>query len=497
LLLEIGEQPRLVRLSPAGRVAAARLVNDLRASIDLAQERPAGEVLYDHLRRSGRLKALVAADSAEAVAEARNTALLFDLVRSRSRLLTEDRVAFLVPYLADALDAGDDPAGDGTEDEVEAVSVLTVHRAKGLEFGTVFVAGLSEGRFPSRGRREALPLPDELRRDRRLVPDEAPHAEERRLCYVALTRARDELILTWSAETGTGRRRRPSPFVAEALGAEPAIPARRDAGLPPQPGLAPVAAPVPARNPRSRREPLELSFSQLDDYLTCPRRYELRHVRGVPVPAHHALGYGTALHAAAAALNQRRAKGDAMPLEDVLEVYRTHWSNEGFLSREHEEARYAAGEAALRRLHASESASPDVASAVEERFSFNVNGVRIRGRFDRVDGSGAQAVITDYKSGDVRDPEQARERARDSLQLQIYALAHEARSGSLPAATQLHFLDSGVIGRAAVEPRRLERARTSIGRAADGIRNEAFAATPDAVACAMCPFRRICPDSAA
>ena len=134
---------------------------------------------------------------------------------------------------------------------------------------------------------------------------------------------------------------------------------------------------------------------------------------------------------------------------------------------------------------------------MEARFAFDIDGVRVRGRFDRVDGAGSEAVITDYKSGDVRDPDRARERARDSLQLQIYALAHEAESGSMPAATQLHFLDSGVVGRVEVDERRLTKARAAIASVASGVRSERFDATPDAVACALCPFRRICADSAA
>jgi len=55
----------------------------------------------------------------------------------------------------------------------------------------------------------------------------------------------------------------------------------------------------------------------------------------------------------------------------------------------------------------------------------------------------AQVVITDYKSSDVRDPARAKERARDSLQLQIYALAYQAESGRPPDAVQLWFLESG------------------------------------------------------
>ncbi|MFN8620462.1 MAG: 3'-5' exonuclease [Chloroflexota bacterium] len=96
------------------------------------------------------------------------------------------------------------------------MSVLTVHRAKGLEFPVVYLSGLAEGRFPARARRERLALPDALRRQ--AVVEEAPYAEERRLCYVGMTRARDELVLSYAVEGGTsGRRRRPSPFIAEAL----------------------------------------------------------------------------------------------------------------------------------------------------------------------------------------------------------------------------------------------------------------------------------------
>jgi hypothetical protein len=58
-----------------------------------------------------------------------------------------------------------------------------------------------------------------------------------------------------------------------------------------------------------------------------------------------------------------------------------------------------------------------------------------------------RVTITDYKSSDVRDPVRARQRARDSLQLQIYAMGWEAQTGRLPDAVQLHFLESGLVGR--------------------------------------------------
>jgi RecB family exonuclease len=107
-----------------------------------------------------------------------------------------------------------------------------------------------------------------------------------------------------------------------------------------------------------------------------------------------------------------------------------------------------------------------------------------------------RVTITDYKSSDVRDPAVARQRARDSLQLAIYALAYQAQTGRLPDAVQLWFLDSGVVGRAELDPKRLAKARAKIAQASEGIRARDFTARPDPLACGYCPFRDICPSSA-
>jgi DNA helicase-2/ATP-dependent DNA helicase PcrA len=168
-----------------------------------------------------------------------------------------------------------------------------------------------------------------------------------------------------------------------------------------------------------------------------------------------------------------------------------------------------------------------VPAYVEREFSFGLDGDRIRGRMDRVDierlpagaadahdGAGEaqladsiapalpglhpeRVTITDYKSSDVRDPARARERARESLQLQIYAMAYQAETGRLPDALQLWFLESGLAGRVEVDEKRLEKARESIRRAATGIRARRFEATPDYMACGYCAFRDICPASVA
>jgi len=521
-------------ISAAGRTVVSRLVGDLRRLRALAHARPAGEVLYAFLRDSGWLAALASAGTAAAEDALANLARFFDIVRARSALLVDDRAVFLVPHLGTLIEAGDDPATADPDPDLDAVSVMTIHKAKGLEFPVVVLPGLVAGRFPSAARRESLVMPDALIGG--AVLDRDPQVpEERRLFYVGMTRARDELILTHAADYGGARVRRISPFVLEALDL-PVAEAGAEAGS----GIAdarrrlatmtPAEVPVRERDHRPIEGPPQLSHSAIDAYLSCPRRFQYSHVLRVPTAPHHSIVYGAALHQAVQEFHRAEARGRTLSDDELAGAFERLWVNEGFVSREHEGARFAAGLAALRRFRAAQLAPGAVVPAwVEREFAFSLGGDRIRGRFDRVDIVGSpgpapdpaaalaaasadradvvepmlelfgreQVTITDYKSSDVRDPAKARERARDSLQLQIYAMAYEAMTGRLPDAVQLHFLDSGLIGRAAVDPGRLGRARERIAGAAAGIRARDYTPRPGPMACTYCPYRDICPASAA
>jgi DNA helicase-2/ATP-dependent DNA helicase PcrA len=534
---ELTRQPGLLRLTPGTRTILERLVGDIRRYTEMAHERPAGEVLYQFLRGSGLLSTLASTESVAAEEALQNISRFFDIVRSQSDLLPDDRVVFVAGHLQTLIDAGDDPATAEVDPDADAVAVLTVHKAKGLEFPVVFMIGLVDGRFPARTRRDPLGLPTELVNE--VLPEGDAHLqEERRLFYVGMTRARDELFLSHAADYGGRRARRVSQFVLEALDLPAASstagltsadgaqsPLERLASFEPK-----TAAAEPGRG--AVEGPLTLSFYQVDDYLTCPLKYKYVHVLRVPIAPHHSIVYGSALHQAVQEFHRRQAKGYLMSEEELDAAFERAWSNEGFLTREHEEARLAAGRAALRRFREGQLLPTAVVPAyVEREFSFLLDGDRIRGRMDRVDierlpqgedgqarpaGDGAgerqhadvaspalpglypeRVTITDYKSSDVRDPAKAKERARDSLQLQIYAMAFQAESGRLPDALQLWFLESGLVGRVEVEEKRLEKARASIRQAAAGIRALNFDATPEYIACGYCAFRDICPSSAA
>ena len=530
---ELDHQPGLLRLRTETRTSLARLVADLGRFSELANRRSAGELLYEFLRSSGSLRAMAEAGTPAAEEALGNVARFFEIIRSQSSLLADDRAVFLAPHLQTLIEAGDDPATADLDPDADAVAVVTVHKAKGLEWPVVYMVGLVDGRFPARGRREQLGVPDALLRGTFPAGD-AQVQEERRLFYVGMTRARDELVLSHALDYGGKRTRRVSPFVLEALdlpagAAPPTTPANaleRLGGFDAPPAAAPTA-PTPAPT-----EPLVLSFYQVDAYLTCPLRYKYAHVLRVPTAPHHAIVYGSALHLAVQEFHKRHARGVLMSEPELIAVFEQAWATEGFVSREHEEARLESGREALRRFRRAQM-EPDavIPAYVEREFAFLLDGDRIRGRMDRVDlvpvtgpagdreadRSGTavavadaadvvepslpllheRVVITDYKSSDVRDPAKARERARESLQLTIYAMAWQAETGRLPDAVALHFLDSGLVGTAEVDAARVERGIADIREAAAGIRAGRFEARPSYVTCSWCAYRAICPSSAA
>jgi len=320
--------------------------------------------------------------------------------------------------------------------------------------------------------------------------------EERRLFYVAMTRARRSLHMTWARDSGTRRFKRISPFVLEALDI-PKMPEdvlkasvleeiRRYALA-----TGRTATPAPVR-PAGM---LRLSFVRVEDYLVCPLKYKFRHDLRVPVLPHHAIVFGRVLHETIHAYLKRRMTGRAVDVETVIGEYRKKWVNEGFLSREHEELRKAAGEKALRLFYEREEESGRRPAFLERPFRWQERGLRFAGRFDRIDFEAAGAVIIDFKTTDASSQKEADRAAAESLQMDVYALSFLKTEGMLPYETRLHFLESGFVGRAAKGEKELSRAGEKIRVAAEGIRAGDFKARPDWHSCSICEFKTICPSS--
>jgi DNA helicase-2/ATP-dependent DNA helicase PcrA len=498
VLRGLPENEDLASVSGKTRDAAARLLADLERATGEVPRRRTGEVLYGFLQWSGLLGRLAKESSAEAEAKVRNIARFFEVVKAYGDVAEHDRVPAFVAHLDLLRDAGDDPAVAEADLDEDAVHVLTVHKAKGLEFPHVFLVGCAESKFPLQRRGDPVGLPEELVKEEMAGGGNGHLLEERRLFYVAMTRARDELVLTSASDYGTSRARKVSRFVVEALDLPSPKPlSRKTSPLEALARNAPAPEPPPPGEvPIPEDELLRLSYGQIDDYETCPLKYRYVHVLRVPLLTHHAVVYGHAVHEAVRRHFEARLAGRAFSADDLVAAFRAAWVSEGFLSREHEEERVRAGEEMLRRFHAEEAKAPWSPTAVEEEFAFVLESNRVQGRYDLVIEREGEVAIVDFKTGDVRDEKAAQKRAKESLQLDIYALAHLKTKGRLPERVELRFLESGLV--AGRRPAAEEAVATEerIRAAASAIRRREFPAKPTFMACGQCPFRDICPHTA-
>lgn len=440
----------------------------------------------------------------------------------------------------------------------DAVRLLTAHRSKGLEWRLVVVAHVQEGAWPDLRRRDSLLGADRIGRDALLPPltRGAMLAEERRLFYVAATRARQRLVVTavqspddegeqpsrFVSELGRplehriGRPRRPlsmDGLVAELRRtlADPDQPeplrraaARRlrllaDTDLAGRP-LAPSADPAtwwglrsPTRSERPVRPeevPLTISASALDGLLTCPAQWFLQREAGGEVVSSASQGFGKVVHAIAERVASGELDtGDPMPalMAMVDEVwgrmeFRTPWSS----ARERE-----AVEAALLRFllwHRRPGARTVVAT--EPRLHAEVTlpdgqVVRLHGYADRLElDEDGRVVVVDLKTGKYAPtgPEVERHSQLGLYQLAVdHGAADElvgrpATSGGAELV-QLRLGDEQPKVQhqppaTGEGPRLVEE---QLAAAAAALRAEEFAARPGSH-CERCTFWAVCPAKA-
>ena len=478
--------------------AATKLVADLEQYAARSAEVTTAELLFDFLERSKLLDRYRDPDSALAEEQGRNVAKFLRLVQSAGRALATDRAAFVVPHLELLREAGDDPAAADFEQSEAAVNVLSIHKAKGLEFGIVYLVVATEERLPGSLRLPDLRLPEGLARTP--VADRDRHiAEERRLAYVAMTRAKDAFFFTSATDYGGTRGHRPSRFIGEALGRRPRAKAVRLAAYD---ELQRFAAPPPeVDSPLPRLgddNVLTISYTEIDDYRRCPLRYRFAHVLRIPVLPTPPMVYGNALHRAVADFLTRKRNGEDPALDQLEATFRSSWVGGGFISPDHESERFEAGLTALRRFYADEQGQP-APDLVEQRFSFMLGNDRVVGQWDRIDRAPEGAIVTDYKSSLIDGAEDtAQRRAANNLQLPVYALAYQKTFNELPARTALHFLETGQRGEVRPTPEALSAVGALLTSVAAKIRARQFPAEPErpeARTCSQCPYNAICTES--
>jgi DNA helicase-2/ATP-dependent DNA helicase PcrA len=392
---------------------------------------------------------------------------------------------------------------------------MTVHAAKGLEFDHVFVIHLVHGGFPAREKPHVLEFPAELMKEQ--LPSGDFHIqEERRLFYVALTRARDRLTLT----TVSHKRSKPSPFLDDILMA-PAVQRADLQQLAPEhvPGDPAAVSEAAAGTQDSElfaeeraqsrvgsriaqwaetyrpalSEPLPLSASAIGTFDSCPQKYLFSQMWGIRTGAHAPLSFGNVMHTTIGAFVGQLRKGRRLPFEEVAAIYDREWSKAGYEDDYQEQEYKKDGLEQLRAFHASTLEAPPEVFAQERRFELPLaNRIVLTGRMDQVNragGPGEKLVeIVDYKTG--RPKTEAH--AKNDLQLSVYALAAREVYDEKVARLVFYNMQNNETIFATRDAKQLGRAEEDIQEVAAEIRAGHFPAKVG-YACKACEFRLICP----
>jgi DNA helicase-2/ATP-dependent DNA helicase PcrA len=409
----------------------------------------------------------------------------------------------LIEYLGYFREAGGVIPMTSGEDQ-DAVRLMTVHTAKGLEFDHVFILRATKGSFPASYRETLMEFPLELR-----DPDSASAVddktlydqEERRLFYVAMTRARDSLHLY--GKQGIGKDKTPPGLMRELMQDPCAQPwLRSRPALPSQPELIEIAAaadPAYAQGSRTSEwldlpaiEGLSarLSASAVDTYERCPLQFKLEREWKLSRDVPAAMQYGASMHRVLRtyydAVRQGRPKTDA----ELLELFRTDLDAAGIQDHYQRDLYEQQGLAQLRDFLAAVRLVPmPEVLHTEEWFEVQIAGTKVAGRIDRIDrAADGSVMIVDYKTGKARSQDDADE----SLQLSIYALAAHEKWGYHVGALAFHNLEENAPVVTSRSDFQLAQARERVEAAARGIAGGNFEPKVD-YHCNFCAFRGLCP----
>ncbi len=374
----------------------------------------------------------------------------------------------------------------------DAVQLMSVHAAKGLEFSHVWLLRVTSSSFPTNYKETLFEFPPALRSSIAAGESKDVHdQEERRLFYVAITRTRDRLSI--GSRAGRGRDRTPAGFLRPLLSNRSlqAVLAVRDgvesasAKLPLEPS--PVGSWMLLPAAFSTQE-MALSANAVQSYSTCPMKFKLERDWKIPGEAAAALQYGFAVHTVLRSYYDPAAHAPEQSVEDVIAAFNREFAK-GVIDDPVQRKMYEdQGAAQLRALVESCPRGSVNVLASEHKFSFKIGEQEIRGRIDRMDQLEDQTVrVIDYKTGAPKD----RKFADESLQLSIYAMAAR-QMGYVPRDLVLLNVQDNSHALTSRTPRQLDAARLKIEDAAQGIKRGEFDAKPGQH-CRWCEYQQLCP----
>ena len=381
----------------------------------------------------------------------------------------------------------DDAYSEGSEDVdymvPDAVQVMTIHQAKGREWPAVFLPALLRNRFPSTTRkskmwnlipRESIENPDRY---------DGSTDDERRLFYVAMTRSKKFLAMTWAPIGTKGRYARKSEFWDDVLPSKFVGRRRPDYSNRKRMTV----------KPRTAISNVEFSFTDLKYWYECGYQFKLRVLYGFNNPIARPMGYGKSLHDALAEVHQRSMRNEPVSVDDVPELVERHLRTPFAFGK----LRATLEQAAHRDITNYIIDNADKFQHIEfseQNVEIHLDGgVSVKGRIDLVRRTDTnETTIVDLKSNERSQQENVTE-----VQLHTYALGYKELTGkdadfvetyelaernSIPRAVDAEFIDE--VGEKTLE-------------AAAALREMRFDPSPAPIKCVQCDFSSLCSASLA
>ncbi len=366
----------------------------------------------------------------------------------------------------------------------------------------MFVIRANSGSFPNTYKEHLVEFPKELLNAEALPEDESCELhlqEERRLFYVAMTRARDSLAL--HAKPGRGKNdSTPAGFLRELLKENNAKVwlSRRDAA-PLRIEVAAAAAPVAISHVGSwlqmdpaRKLESQLSATAIERYQTCPLQFKIQREWDLPGETPAAMQFGAVMHVVLKGYYDAIRQGRPMNDDAAQELFRLQLRQAQMddpYQRELYERR--GGEQLLEFIRARRQEAPPEIIETEQAFSVGVGGATVTGRLDRMDRiSGNRVAIIDYKTGAPRTQEDADK----SLQLSIYAIAVREKWGYRAERLVFYNLEDNSEVVSSRSEQQLSEASRKVMEVAAQIAAGEFAPTVG-YHCNWCAYHNLCPET--
>ncbi|MFZ2189706.1 MAG: ATP-dependent DNA helicase [Candidatus Magasanikiibacteriota bacterium] len=506
-------------ISTGGQKIASKILETIHSGMKQARyDRPTA-VLYNFLENSDYLTYLTHGENngdREIIRQINYLRQLLDLIKTFEQITPDCKVLEFVEHFNNIIDSGDGGKIYQPEDTPDSVNIITVHGAKGLEYKYVFVVNLVEERFPTRKKGGNLELPDELVKDN-LPNSDFHYEEERRLFYVACTRAKEKLFLTSAEDYGGTRKKKISRFLTELSEALP-LQGGVGGGLDKKQILdLKMTSPKPplVGEELIYETPNKFSFSQISSYERCPYQYKLAHVLKIPMKGSASFSFGNTIHntlqdfyTKIQELNSvKQASLFGLPVEtkpdtgeikvpsqdELLQMYEKNWAPDWYNSREQREKYFAKGKEILKIFYSSQQNNWTIPVSLEGWFKVKVGDYIVHGRIDRIDkvADGSLEII-DYKTGKAKETLTT----EDKQQLLIYQIAAQTlpEYRNIGPVGQLTFyyvndnLKTSFIG----EDKDLEKLQEKILKTINQIKTNNFIATPNKHVCQYCDFKEIC-----